>query len=205
MIINPIEILQSAVGYKGLPFPGAWVQGKFDRGGYTGDDYEIEVEPEHMKEYSNKGTALYKKDLQGNYYYLPVVFIHKGTEYEIDCAMVSITGKKNIVSTQMIGRKGTVKELINEDDYQISITGIVIGENQQFPEEKLDKIKELYSINEAIELKCALTDIFLSEENQMCDKVVITDISFPQSQQTEYTQIIEMQCITDRAFELIQS
>lgn len=201
MIINPIEILQDVTGYKGLPFPGAWVSGKFDRGGYTGEDFETETDPEPMKEYSNKGTALYKKDLQGNYYFMPVVFMHNGKVYEITCAVVSITGKKNIVSTPMIGRKGTVKELINEDDYQINITGIVIGENQQFPEAELDLIKELYSVNEAVELKCALTDVFLTEG----DKVVITDISFPQSVQTEYTQVIEMQCISDRAFELILS
>ena len=203
MIINPVDILQSIIGYKGLPFPGAWISGKFDRGGYTGEDYETEVPEEaegvQVKEYTDKGTALYKKDLQGNYYFLPVVFVYKEKEYEITCAVVSITGKKNIVSTPLVGRKGTVKELINEDDYQISITGIVIGENQQFPEEQLDSIKELYSINEAVELKCALTEVFLSEG----DKVVITDISFPQSNQTEYTQVIEMQCISDRAFELI--
>lgn len=199
MIINPIEILQSAVGYKGLPFPGAWISGRFDQGGYTGDNYHPEGVRVPAKEYSNKGTALYKKDLQGNYYFLPVVFIHSGKEYEIDYAMVSVVCKKNIVSTPLIGRKGTVKELISEDDYQISIKGAVIGDDYQFPEEKLDRIKELYSVNEAVELKCALTDVFLSEG----DKVVITDISFPQSMQTEHTQVVEMQCITDRAFELI--
>lgn len=201
MIINPAEILQNVAGYKGLPFPGAWIQGKFDRGGYTGENYSPDSRQEPVKEYSNKGTALYKKDLLGNYYFLPVVFMYAGKEYEITCAMISITGKKNIVSTPLVGRKGTVKELINEDDYQINITGVIIGSGHQFPEEQLDEIKELYSVNEAIELKCALTDVFLSEG----DKVVITDISFPQSGQTEYTQAVEIQCISDRAFELILS
>ncbi|MEG0499905.1 MAG: DUF6046 domain-containing protein, partial [Rikenellaceae bacterium] len=40
--------------------------------------------------------------------------------YEIPNAIISCTGKKTIVETPMVGRKGAVKELINVDDYEIS-------------------------------------------------------------------------------------
>lgn len=48
-------------------------------------------------------------------------------------------------------------------------------------------------------MKCALTDIFLSES----DKVVISELNLPPSGQTEHVQVVEITCITDRAFELI--
>lgn len=197
-LISPLELLSSVAGYKGLPFPAAWVKDLRHKG-YRADRLTAETAAPPFKEYSNKGTAIYKKNLLGNLYYMPVVFVHQGEEYEIDCALVSITGRKNIISTPLVGRKGSVKELINEDDYQVSITGLVIGDDRQFPEEKLDRINVLYTVNEAVTLKCALTDVFLSED----DKVVITDISFPPSAQTEYTQVVEIKCVSDRAFELI--
>lgn len=203
MVIDMLDLLQKTVGYKGLPFPGVWIPSLAGPGAGidTGGDYEIaEYETfEPQNEYSNKGTALYKRDWQGNYYFMPVTFLSNGKEYEIDCAMVSITGKKNIIETPLVGRKGSVKELVSIDDYLISIYGIVVGYDMAWPEEKLDEINELYNINQAVELRCALTDVFLSAE----DKVVITDLSIPQIPNTEHAQVVEIKCVTDRAFELI--
>lgn len=196
---NVLRILEDVVGYKGLPFPGVWFPRKETPGSYTGEDHDLVTKQEPLKTLSNKGTTLYKKDKQGNYYFMPVVFMYKGKEVEIDCALVSVTDRKNIIETPLVGRKGSVKELINLSDYQISITGALIGNNGEWPEEKLEKINELYNINEAIELKCALTDVFL-EEN---DRVVIQELNIPGMNQTEHVQVVEIRCVTDRAFELI--
>lgn len=200
MKFDVLQILENVVGYKGLPFPGVWFprKGKND---YEGEDFELEGAAEPMKTQSNKGTTLYKKDAQGNYYFMPVTFIHKGKEYEIPCALISITGRKNIIETPLVGRQGSVKELISLEDYQINITGAIIGENQVWPEEQLDAINELYNINEAVELKCALTDVFFSEN----DKVVIQELNLPSAGQTEHVQVVEIKCVTDRAFELIMN
>lgn len=200
MKFDVLQILESIVGYKGLPFPGVWFPKK-GRDDYQGEDFELEETAEPLKTQSNKGTTLYKKDALGNYYFMPVTFIHQGKEYEIPCALISITGRKNIIETPLVGRQGSVKELISLEDYQISITGAVFGENQVWPEEQLDAINELYNINEAIELKCALTDVFLSEN----DKVVIQELNLPQAGQTEHVQVVEIKCVTDRAFELIMN
>lgn len=200
MKFDVLQILESIVGYKGLPFPGVWFPKK-GRDDYQGEDFELEETSEPLKTQSNKGTTLYKKDALGNYYFMPVTFIHQGKEYEIPCALISFTGRKNIIETPLVGRQGSVKELISMEDYQISITGVVFGENQVWPEEQLDAINELYNINEAIELKCALTDVFLSEN----DKVVILELNLPQAGQTEHVQVVEIKCVTDRAFELIMN
>lgn len=68
-----------------------------------------------------------------------------------------------------------------------------------FPEEILSEINELYNINEAVTLKCALTDIFLEED----DRVVIKSIELSDMRGTETYQTIKMELVTDRNFELI--
>lgn len=214
MNFNVTELLQSYAGYKGLPFPAGWFAGKRRSSGYTGDRFEVPEDPdrrgyvgedfeageqaEPRRERSRKGTAIYKKDLMGRYYFMPVTFIYRKKEYEIDCALVSITGKKTIVQTPLAGRNGSVKELISVDDYQIAITGAIVGEDRLWPEEKLNAVNELYTINQSLELKCALAEVFLGEN----DRVVITDLSVPSAAQTEHVQLIELKCVTDRAFEL---
>ena len=128
---------------------------------------------------------------------MPVVLEHKGKEYEIPNSVISFTGKKNIVETAMVGRKGSVKELINIDDYEISIQGVV--QSDDFPEAELVELNELYNINESVILKCALTNVFLEED----DKVVIKGLDVSDMKGTDSFVIIKMSLITDRNFELI--
>lgn len=183
MGFNIADILVSAFGYKGLPYPGVW--------------FPSVPENQKNRTHSDLGSVLRKQDAQGRYYFLPVVLEHKGKEYEIPNAFISFTGKKNIVETPMVGRKGTVKELINIDDYEISIQGVVQAED--FPEAELVALNELYSINESVILKCALTNVFLEED----DKVVIKNIEVSDMKGTDSFVIIKMSLITDRNFELI--
>jgi len=197
---NVTDLLQSAIGYKGLPFPGAWFTNKGNpKGAYSGRDFELDQVSREQKLYTNKGVALYKKDMLGRYYFMPVCFAHDGEEYEIDCAVVSISRSKTIIETPMVGRRGSIKELISIDDYAINIKGLAIGENQEWPEEKLDRFNELFNINEAIELRCALTSVFLHPS----DKLVIKKDSIAMKPGVEHIQIIELDCVTDREFELI--
>ncbi|MEG1762824.1 MAG: DUF6046 domain-containing protein [Bacteroidales bacterium] len=191
-------MLESLVGYKGLPFPGVFAKVDLP-GGYIGDKREVSPMAPKQNIRANKGAILARVDKNGSYYFMPVTFMHQGKSYEIDCALISITGKKNIITTALVGQKGSVRELINIEDYKINIVGAVIGEDGQWPEEKLDDLNELFTINEAIELKCALTDIFFQDS----DKVVITDLNFPAATQIEHVQIVEIQCETDKPFELI--
>lgn len=190
------DLLVSAIGYKGIIYPGGFfpsVPPRYKAGGY---DYPGEVHTE--KTHSDLGSVLRKKDAQGRWYFMPVVFEHKGKEYEIPNAVISISGKKTIVETPLTGRKGTVKELISLNDYEINVAGVAL--DKDFPESQISELKDLYNINEAVTLKCALTDIFMEEE----DKVVIKSIDFAEMKGTgESAQIVKLNLVTDRSFELI--
>ena len=112
-------------------------------------------------------------------------------------SLISIRGKKHIVSTPMVGRKGTVKELISMEDYEIKIQGVALCTD--WPDDQLADIKEIYAVNESVQLKCALTDIFMDEE----DMVVIKSIDIPEMRGVEHAQTYSLDLETDRSFELI--
>ena len=189
------DMLLNVIGYKGLPYPGGFIPDTPSK--YKADGYEYPGEQASEKASSDFGSTLRKKDAQGRWYFMPIVLEHKGTEYEIPNAVISIRGKKSIVETAMVGRKGTVKELISVDDYEIRIAGVCL--DVDFPDQQINSLNELYNINESVTLKCALTDIFLDEE----DKVVIKSIDFAEMKGCETAQVFTMELVTDRSFELI--
>lgn len=188
------DMLLNVIGYR-LPYPGGFIPDAPSK--YKADGYEYPGEQVSEKTSSDFGSTLRKKDAEGRWYFMPIVLEHKGTEYEIPNAVISIRGKKSIVETAMVGRKGTVKELISVDDYEIRIAGVCL--DVDFPDQQIGALNELYNINESVTLKCALTDIFLDEE----DKVVIKSIDFAEMKGCETAQVFTMELVTDRSFELI--
>ena len=113
--------------------------------------------------------------------------------------MISITGTKNIVRTPLVGRRGSVKELISIGDYKISVAAFIRSADGSYPEAQIARMKELYNINESVELICVLTDLLLDEG----DRVVITDIQYPPTPGVEDGQAVTIECETDSPFELI--
>lgn len=97
----------------------------------------------------------------------------------------------------MVGRKGTVKELINLQDYEISLQAVYEGED--FPDEELAEPNTLYNLNESVEIDCALTSIFLDQD----DRVVIKSIDVSDVKGTENMQLVKMNLVTDCYFELV--
>lgn len=191
-----IQDILSGLSYKGLPFPGLWF-GMEKKSGYEAEGFEWDGVDRDQKTVSDLGATLRKKDALGRWYFMPVVIEHKGKDYELPIAVVRITGRKKIVETDMVGRKGSVKELISMDDYEITVSGVIIEDD--FPEAGITQLNALYNINESVGLKCALTDIFMEED----DKVVIKSIDLSEMKGTEHAQVYSINMVTDRNFELI--
>ncbi|RQO66853.1 hypothetical protein DBR40_21615 [Pedobacter sp. KBW01] len=68
--------------------------------------------------------------------------------------LVSISLQKTIVETATVGegRTGTVKEYICTEDFDIEIKGVCIGENGAYPTEDVKAVKDLFLVNEALEV-----------------------------------------------------
>lgn len=176
------QILEVTAGFKGKEFPMA-LAGR---------------QKEAVSELADNGTALRKKDLLGGYYFMPVVFSAQGESYEIDCALVSVRLQKNVVQTPLSGQGGTVKEMTGVRDLAVSVTGCLMGERGQWPEEKLNGLRRLFYVNESVSLKCALTDCFFEAD----DKVVITSLRFPEGGQVEDMVPVCIECVQDNISEL---
>ncbi|MDE7149608.1 MAG: hypothetical protein K2O01_04275 [Bacteroidales bacterium] len=182
-------LLERVIGFKGQDFPAGWLGVRQD--GTSGV-------PTGGVSLADNGTVLRKKDLLGGYYLLPVSFSSGVRTYEIDCALVSARLRKTIVQTPLSGYGGSVKELVSPDDMEISITGCLLGKRGVWPEERIMGLRELFEENAAVSLKCALTDCFFD----MDDKVVLTSLSFPSSQQVEDIVPVRIECVRDQVYEL---
>ncbi|MGB0869469.1 MAG: DUF6046 domain-containing protein [Flavobacteriales bacterium] len=85
-----------------------------------------------------------------------------GIEFVFDECIISISQSKNILSTPMQGRNGTVKEYISDGDFVLSISAGIINElgNHAYPIEQVNELSEILLLNETIELQSDLLDVF---------------------------------------------
>lgn len=107
---------------------------------------------------------------------------------------------KRIVETPLLGlqRVGTVKELIGIEDYQFTIRGICINENDAeiYPETQVKALNDLFKVNESLEILCGLTAIL------GVSKVVIRSFQMPDMIGVQHAQAYEVQCTSDFDFEI---
>lgn len=194
---NIPQILASITGYKGIPFPGGFIPGA-DSHSYRVEGYDA-TPGQPQPQQSINGTPLRKMDHRGIWYFMPVMIRHKEGTLELQNAVIRITGQKNIVETPLVGRKGSVKELVSIDDYTVSITAFVKSDDGTYPEEQIRRIRELYNQNASVEIISVLTDLVLDQD----DRIVITDIEYPPTPGVEDGQAVRIECRTDHDFDLI--
>lgn len=100
---------------------------------------------------------------------------HEGRSFQAlslpPATLTDVSVRRNIVSTQVAGGHGTIKELTSSEDWQVRMRGLAIGEGLDLPEEFLKAMATL-----AI-LKCAVpvTSDLLVQIG--VTHLVITDIS----------------------------
>lgn len=109
--------------------------------------------------------------------------------------VVTINGKNNIVKRSVLKasysdskRRGTVKELWNQDDYEINISGIFIGyDNKRLPESDIMKLRKYCEGRQSVEVLSPLFILF------KISKIAIEDFQLP------FTKGIENQMFTIKA------
>lgn len=147
-------------------------------------------------EQSNLGQPYYSDDVFGREFFLPV----KLNGYLVPFAVMSVNCRKNIVSTAMPERGGSVHELISLDDYVFNIKGILINDSNDFPEQQIIDIHDIFKINANIELRSVLSDIFLNGEFD--HKVIIRELKWPANAAVEHAKPFEIDCMSDMIFTL---
>jgi hypothetical protein len=111
---------------------------------------------------------------------------------------ISIASRKNIVETALVGstRRGTVKELIAVEDWQITIRGIALNyqSNKFYPEDMVKGLRDLYERNEALPILCALTNLM------GIYRVVIRDFALPEMIGVQHAQAYQFTLTSDEDF-----
>lgn len=124
--------------------------------------------------------------------------------------IINISGKNEIirrkvaksVSKEGTELTGTVKERWNQGDYEITITGALIGSimtgsvNECFPIADFQKLLEVLINSKSIDVKCAPLELL------GIGKIVIEDYSFPFTK-GENAQAYEIKAYSDKDYKLL--
>ncbi len=167
-------------------------------GSYIGRPFPNADEAQSPDERSPINDGLNHNGTNGVYYMMPTQL--NGWQLPLE-PLIAISASKKIVKTSLAGntRRGSVKEIINTNDYVITLRGVIINEvSNDYPFDDVERLRELYEVNEAVTIVNALTKI-LAIEN-----VVITGLKLPEMIGHPNAQAYELDMISDEDFVLIQ-
>lgn len=137
----------------------------------------------------------------GRYVLCELVFENsKGKRLVMNDAVVAISRSKNIVTTQMVGMNGTVKEYINDGDYSLNIVvgvaavrdGVIVDE---YPEKGLEELREFLDNNEALEIHSKFLEIF------DINYIVVKSFSVSQDTASNY-QSVSISAVSDEEYNI---
>lgn len=117
----------------------------------------------------------------------------------LDTVLIDVTLTKNIVTTQLNGRNGTVKEYIADDDFKVTLRGALVNaKGTAYPEAQ---VKQLMKI-----LKAPVTLTVTSDYLTLYGiySLVVTDYNLPQREGYTNTQLFDISCLSDNPVELVK-
>lgn len=125
----------------------------------------------------------------------------KGGTIDFDTVLMEVNQPKNIVTTKVAGKNGTVKEYISDGDYEISVTGMITSKyNNVSPQESdanyIAAIMAILKANVAIPVSSNFLTMF------GIDSVVVMDYKLNQIEGTRNAIGITMNLLSDVPFEI---
>ncbi|HHN48597.1 MAG TPA: hypothetical protein ENN08_06685 [Bacteroidales bacterium] len=206
-------LYQLAFGYRGLPFPyKPPPHGVRQADQFSGPEYQELVE---AQDFSITGdmpadaasgkyaeNLPFTRSLAGAPLYMPTGFSVGGSIVQLpNEPILTCSIRKNIVETTLAGntRRGTVKEIINTEDWRIRIQGLCIDVTKQgYPEEEVEAIQQLYEHNRSIEIINYMLNNIFGIKN-----VVMRDLRWRGMEGRPYSQAYELELVSDEDFLLI--
>ena len=124
----------------------------------------------------------------------------KGERLVMNDAVVAISRSKNIVTTQMVGMNGTVKEYINDGDYSLNIVvgvaavrdGVIVDE---YPADGLRELRAFLDDNEALSVHSEFLDVF------DINSIVVKSFAVSQDTASNY-QSVSISAVSDEEYNI---
>lgn len=118
---------------------------------------------------------------------------------EIDQVLLTVSMSKNVVTTAVVGRNGTVKEYIADGDYQVTIQGaLASGQADVYPVTEFANLNEILKAPVSIKVESEFLAQFDIQE------LVVTGYEFPQVPGFRDLQYFSISAISDEPIELRQ-
>jgi len=202
-MINTIDlqkIFKDTWGYVGLPFPEIMVKtivGIPQR--YRAGNYKFDYQYAHI--YSQQGVSIRTGSEKNIEIFMPIWLSEMdrdAMQYLLPNTTMSLMSKKNIVTTTLVNRDGTVKEEISLGDWEIDIKGVLVGKDNFYPDEEKQTLVNWYKKKRTFNIQNARTAVCLGEN----EKIVITELRFPEIRGFENTQPYELKLLSDVEFSL---
>lgn len=156
--------------------------------------------PEFESEVLNIAGEPARKSYLGTPVFADVAFPREGRpDLVLETVLVDVSMRKNIITTVVQGKPGSVKEYISDGDYDVRIRGILVSPgNNQYPGDQVRDLHEVLQRSEAIPVVAdylRFFDIY---------NLVVTGYNFNQAEGYQNIQTFEITCISDMPEELIE-
>ena len=123
--------------------------------------------------------------------------------------IIEVNQTKNIITTPIQGRDGTVKEFISRGDYLITLSGIITGKMDEengeirdignvYPQDDVNKLITICEVPDSLDVTSDFLSMFLKEDS----RVVITDYNIPQQIGVRNFQTFTINMLSDTPIEL---
>lgn len=121
----------------------------------------------------------------------------KFPDTELEAVLMSVSRKKRIQETAIVGREGTIKEYISASDYSISIKGVITGNTPtSYPFFEVQTLIDICNANTVLQLKdggyLSLFDV---------SQIVVKSFTF--TQRSGNYQLFEIEAVSDTPVELL--
>ena len=156
------------------------------------------AETSGLYDYTEIGTFTDKSHFEGLPIYLPLILESiDGVKDDLllESAIVSVGRTKNIVITDVQGRDTSVKEFINNGDWDISITGIICNNGVGYPLDQVREFQDYMTAKSSIKVVHEVLNMLGINE------IVVTDQSMPSSPMVN-VQRYSFNAISEKEIEL---
>jgi hypothetical protein len=116
--------------------------------------------------------------------------------------IITVSQPQNIIMTAITGRRGTVKEYINQGDYAVSIRAILATDPYaanrfEYPLAQVQALRDLVGLGVALPVSGWLLDVFGIKN------LVVQNPTYESLPGFTNLQAIELQCLSDEPIELL--
>lgn len=195
------EIFKSVWGYTAAPFLFS-LQNKAEAAIFKKSSASEEYSfggVSDRREYNLNGVPFYALNENGNEIFMPIWLIRSdGSRLLLQNTIMSLASKKTIVETPLVNRKGTVKEEISVDDWDMNVKGIIVSSDGGYPDQHVYDLNQLKELGEALGIENARTSLLLDGG----EKVVIKTLDLPPINGKMNIQAFEMNLVSDLEFSL---